>query len=124
VDKVGCNVNLRFDGVVDMQDGTFVALFGYNSTATSNVQPTSNQAFLNDELGANQLPPATLAPGNHPGSFLPTFTAGQWITWKVDGQTETTNNIPPSLIPTPYGTGLGVEVDGIIIMLKPDLSLK
>ena len=132
VDKMGCNIFLRYDGFVEM-DGTLVALFGHDSSATKNFHPNQNQVFL----GASTIPvdnpqpppPYELAPGIHPGSFMPTCTGSQTITWTVDGQSKTADcsDLTQKKTGTVIGTGFGVEVDDgnggtVVVMLKPDLS--
>ena len=132
-DGIGCNINLRYDGFVEMPDGTLVALFGHDSTATTSFHPNQNQVFLGASTtpvdNPQPAPPYNLVSGIHPGSFMPICTASQTITWTVDGQSKTadcsdqTKKKQGKVI----GTGVGVEVpDGnggtLVVMVKPDLS--
>jgi len=122
-DKVGCSINLRFDGVVDAGGGNFVAVFGHNSTATSSFHPTSSVVAVNGTTvsGPHPAPPAYLPPGQHAGSFLPTFSAGQTITWTVDGQTVTASQASTHLTKLPIGeSGYGVTIAGDVITIKAD----
>ncbi|MEO8899917.1 MAG: RHS repeat-associated core domain-containing protein [Polyangiaceae bacterium] len=125
LDKVGCNINLRFDGVVDAGNGTFVAVFGHDSTSTTSFHPASNAVFLDGIAVATPQPepPAYLPPGQHPGSFLPTFNAGQSISWTVDGQTVSASQASTQLTKTPIGgSGYGVNIGGTLVALKGDLE--
>jgi len=125
IDKVGCNINLLQPvSVVDMRDGTFTALFGFNSDAAAPFHPTTNTVTIGGSPANPQPgPPAYLAPGNHPGVFLPTFPSGQAIVWNVDTQSVSASATSPRVTPTPFGTdGLKVTINGVDIVVKPDLG--
>jgi len=124
-DKVGCNINLRVDGVVDAGDGTFFAVFGSNSSASTAFHPSSNVVSINGvPVALPQVPPpAYLATGQRPGTFLPTFHAGQTISWTVDGQTVSASQTSFQLTRISIGTsGFGVDIGGTVIVVKPDLD--
>jgi hypothetical protein len=129
VDKIACNINLRYDGFADNGDGALVALFGYESTAAANFHPKQNQVNTVPPSNPQPTPPYDLAPGSHPGSFRPVCAPGQTITWTVDGQSKTADcgDQTRKLTATAIGTGWGVVVDDgnnstQVVMLKPDLS--
>jgi hypothetical protein len=128
IDKLGCNINLRFDGVADMGGGKYVAIFGYDSSATNSFHPNENTVLLNGLPDDNPIPPqpAYLLPGTHPGAFLLTCSEGQAVTWKVDGKTVDTSCSQGNaalLTPQPVGTGSEVVIsDGTTVMIAPDLS--
>jgi RHS repeat-associated protein len=123
MDKIGCNISLQVDGVVDMGGGSYIAIFGYDSTATTSFHPTTN--VVSQQVGTTPQPPAYLLPGTHIGSFLPVFD-GSAISWTVDSQTVTAyapDASHPALEPQPIGTGTKVDLpDGTTVMLTPDLS--
>jgi hypothetical protein len=129
VDKIGCNVNLRVvDGVVNMGGDNWIALFGWNSTATSQFHPATTNAVSVDVgqvPSTSPNPPAYLIPGSHPGGFLAHFTTGQTITWTVDTQSKSASTSSPQLLPTPLPSGGGQEVelpDGTKVVITPDMD--
>jgi RHS repeat-associated protein len=120
-------VCLWSDGVVDLGNGKFAAVFGVDNSGSASVHPTTNEVRLDGTLVSNPqpAPPAWLAPGNHPGVFLPTFSAGHTIAWTVDGQTVSASSAGTSrLLPkVPIGTsGYGVMIDGTLVTIQPDLA--
>ncbi len=123
IDKIGCNIFLVSSGVVDMGGGNYVAVFGWNNQGTTNFHPAQNEVRLDGVLQTNPQPPTPYALwwGQATGGYLPAFSAGQTITWTVDGATLTADT-NSALTPVTIGTGKGVVVDGRTIMLKPDLS--
>ncbi len=126
IDKVGCNINLRVDGVANMGGGKYVAIFGYESTARTSFHPTTNTVSIDEVLQPSPTPhpPAYLLPGPHLGAFLPSCSADQTISWAVDGQPiDVTCSPQTALTPEPVGTGSQVELpDGTIVIITPDLS--
>jgi len=126
IDKIGCNINLlQPASVVDMGDGTFTAIFGYNSSATTPFRPTTNTVSINGDVKPNYrpAPPSLLPPGNHPDAYLPVFSNGQSITWTVDGQALTASASSTRITPTHFGTeGLKVTIDGTDVIIRPDLA--
>jgi hypothetical protein len=129
VDKIGCNVNLRVvDAVVNMGGDNWIALFGWNSTATSQFHPATTNAVSVDVgqvPSTSPNPPAYLIPGIHPGGFLAHFTTGQTITWTVDTQSKSASTSSPQLLPTPLPSGGGQEValpDGTKVVITPDMD--
>ena len=132
IDKVGCNVHLQSNGVVNMGDGTFRAIFGYTSSASGNVHPTTNQLVLTNTgeiLHPTPPPPTYLAPNDpnnpnsHVGAFLPSFQSGQTIRWQVDGEHVDASETSRQYTPQTVGTGQGVDLGGgTVVMITPDLS--
>jgi RHS repeat-associated protein len=114
---------LRADGVVDLGDGRFVAVFGHDSGATTTIQPQSNEVLLDGVIVSNPVPapPQSLVPGTKLGEFLPTFNNGHTITWSVDGQTATASASSPHLTKVPIGNlGFGVMIGGQLVPIEPD----
>jgi len=129
LDKIGCNVNLRdVDGVVDMGNGNWIALFGWDSTATTPFHPTTNTISVDTGQvpSTSPNPPAYLIPGSHPGGFLAHFTTGQTISWTVDTQTKSASNkISTQLTPKPLPSGGGQQVtlgNGTTVVVTPDMG--
>jgi RHS repeat-associated protein len=121
----GTAVCLRLDGVVDMGNGKFVAVFGHDSAAPTSIRPTQNEVRMNGVLVTNPqpAPPIQFPPGSHPGSFLPNFNVSQTISWTVDGQMITASASLTHLQTVPIGTsGIGVQIGGSIITIQPDLA--
>jgi RHS repeat-associated protein len=106
-----------------MGDGTYVALFGWNHKGTTNYHPAQNEVRIDGVLQTSPQPPPPYAlwPGLIAGGYLPVFAAGRMISWTVDGSTLTADT-NSALTPVTIGTGKGIVVDGVTIMLKPDLS--
>jgi RHS repeat-associated protein len=130
VDKIGCNINLRdVDGVVDMGNDNWIALFGWDSTATSQFHPTTNEVSVSvgEVPSTSPNPPAYLIPGKHPGGFLAHFKTGQKITWTVDTQSKDAyaDSRSTILTYTPVGTSGGKKVkipDGTEVTITPDMD--
>jgi RHS repeat-associated protein len=116
---------LRADGVVDIGGGTWVAVFGFDSYATSTVIPTINEVRVDGAVVPYPVPapPAWLPTGSHPGAFLPRFGAGHTISWRVNGQIVTASETTlPKLTPLPGRPDVAIEVPGApgqIIVIKP-----
>src|SRR4029079_15704600 len=71
-------------------------------------------------------PPRVFPSGTHEGAFLPRFSAGEQVTWQVNGKTvsasATDTNIP-ILASVPIGTsGRGVYIQGRLVIVQPDLA--
>ena len=114
-------VCLFSDGVVQKPDGTFVALFGYDSSSTSSITPTQNEVRLNGTLETDPrpAPPTLLAAGAHTGAYLPTFTEGQTVSWAINGETVSASASSPRLQPvTLPGGGFGVVIGGTFIPIQ------
>jgi YD repeat-containing protein len=135
IDKIGCNINLRVDGVVNTGGNNWIAIFGWDSTATGQFHPTSNTVSVDSGVvpATSPPPPAYLIPGIHPGSFLAQFTTGQKITWTVDTQSVDAYSDSRSTILTytPVGTSGGKTVEiqggtggtgGTQITITPDMG--
>jgi hypothetical protein len=125
LDVPPCNqISLRVDGIVDRGDGTFVAVFGYNSVAPSPVRPVTNDVYLNGARIWNPYsdPPSELAYGFHPGAYLPAFSAGESITWDVNGHTVTASSDLESLELVPVSGGMGVVVGGVDVLLGEQIA--
>jgi uncharacterized membrane protein len=108
-------ITLRFDGVVDAGNNHFVAVFGYDSSATTIITPATNQVRVDGTLvtAPVPLPPSRLPPGAHAGSYLAHFDSGHTISWTVDGQTVTASASGAFLPTIPIGTGgIGVQIGG------------
>jgi RHS repeat-associated protein len=123
------------DGLVDMPDGTFVALFGF-ANAGASTTPAENDVYFAttgaaDVVKVNNFspaPPRVFAPGIHEGAFLPRLHAGERVTWRVNGEPVTAfaSTDDPNVHhfqPVPIGTsGYGVYVQGTLITLKADTA--
>ena len=123
----GETICLYSDGVVEKPDGSFVAVFGYDSSATTSITPATNEVRIDSMLVTNPqpAPPAMLPPGTHPGAYLATFAVNQTISWTVDGQTVSESAANPSrILPTvPIGaSGYGVMIGGTLVTIQPDLA--
>jgi RHS repeat-associated protein len=130
----GGPICLYADGVVDLGEGQYAAVFGFQNAGATSVHPTTNQLFVDGVVVPNPAiaPPAFLIPGNHPGAYIPKVVAGHAITWKVDGATATISapapgsTTPPGtrvLGTVPIGTnGAGVIVDGVLVTIRPDTT--
>lgn len=125
-DGIGCNISLRLDGVVDLGNGVIMAVFGHNSSAAAPFHPAANTVSFNGVVVSNPqpAPPAYLAPGNHPGSFLPTFASGQTIAWTADSQSLSASWATTThLTPVPFGTdGQKVTIGGVDVIVRPDVG--
>jgi len=119
IDKVGCNIHLRVDGVADMGNGKYIAIFGYYSGATDSYRPATNTVSPQ----SSNPTPAYLLPGLQIAAFLPTFD-GPSISWTVDDETVTaTYDQQTALQPQTVGTGSQVVLpDGTTIMVTPDFT--
>ena len=128
-------ITLRVDGVVDVGGGKIAAVFGFRNNTTVNVVPTSNVELVNGVPVSNPqpAPPVQFPPGDHPGVFLPTFTAGQTVTWTVDGESVSASVSmfhPPTVPIGESGVGMRVCVaDGTeepdctqVVTIKADLD--
>jgi hypothetical protein len=125
LDKIGCNINIQLDAVVDMGGGKYVAVFGHNSTATQPFHPTTNEVTWSPDVSGTPkaTPPYSLIPGVHSGTFMPSFTSGQTVTWTVDGTPFTASaSIMTPVQPTVIGNGLGIDVGGTMVMITPDTT--
>jgi RHS repeat-associated protein len=109
------------DGIVDVGDGQFLAVFGYNSSSPAAVTPTQNEERLSGTLVTNPqpAPPNLLQPGIHTAAFVPAFSAGQTVSWTVNGQTATASAdlAVLSTVPLPNG-GMGVDIGGTIFPVR------
>ena len=121
----GDAICLYSDGVVETSPGHFVAVFGFDNASSTSVQPSINEARLDepDSRIPQPAPPAYLPPGTHTGAYLPRFDAGQQITWTVNGETVTAQASDHHLTPVPLpGGGIGVVIAGRTIVVKAGLD--
>ena len=120
------HICLRADGVVDTGDGQhFIAVFGYDSSDTVTLQPEVNNLLINNAVVSSPQtpPPVWFSPGTHPGFYLPTFTSGQTISWRVDGQLVTLSAASPHLAHVPVtGGGYGVQAGGATITIQSNMD--
>ena len=128
IDKIGCNIFLHVDGVVDMGGNNWIAIFSWESTATSQFHPTTNTVSVDTGTVPNTSPPppAYLIPGNHPGGFLAQFIYGQTITWSVDSNpvsASATDSTIRTYVPLPSGGGQQVDIGGgTMVTITPDMG--
>lgn len=110
---------LRVDGVVDVGDGKLVAIFSYDNTGEVDLHPGTSAAYVDGILIPSPYspPPTVLPPGNHVGAYLPSFSAGEEISWKVDGQTVKASASLPHLAMVPMGDGQGVQVGDTMVAI-------
>jgi len=114
------------DGIVQMPDGSYVAVFGY-ANAGASVTPTDNAVLIDDTQVTNfsPAPPRVFSPGIHEGAFLPRFNGGK-VTWRVNGETVSVSLSDPNLRfleRVPMGAnGFGVYIQEKLIPVKPDLA--
>mgnify|MGYP000091367093 CR=1 FL=1 len=121
IDKMGCNINLLDPAVARMADGTYMAIFGYESRAEKPFRPTENT--VTPPLTESPYPPAYLLPGTHQGAFLPRLSEGQTITWKVDTDVKSVTADPATaLTPVADGSGIYVNVGGAKVVIEPNLD--
>ncbi|HXU03376.1 MAG TPA: FG-GAP-like repeat-containing protein, partial [Polyangia bacterium] len=117
----GDAICLYSDGIAEVGEGRFMAIFGFDNAASTSVQPTVNEVRYDGTLVLSpQPPPPTRLPsGTHSGAFLPTFDAGHTISWTVNGETVTASASNRRL-PTVdiAGGGLGVVVEGRTIVIR------
>jgi RHS repeat-associated protein len=116
---------LRMDGVVDLGGGRFVAVFGEDNNAGVMIRPQVNEVLVNGTVSSifQPRPPDQLPAGSHPGGYQPTFSSGQTIAWRVDGQMVTASAASPRLATTPIGqSGLGATVGNTVITIRSDLA--
>jgi hypothetical protein len=124
LDKIGCNVFLRMDGIVAKGDGNLIAVFGYDSTASVAVHPMTNKIQIDgvDAAIPNPPPPAFLVPSSHPGAFLATFAPGHKISWIVDTEQKSAEG-PATLTAQPDGNGTSVDIGGgVLVPITPNMS--
>jgi hypothetical protein len=118
-------VCLWVDGVVDVGNGNFTAVFGYLSAADKPIHPSVNQELLDGNVVSDPQPPPPpwLTPGSHAAGFAPAFAGGHTISWRVEGETVSASGGTRQLTKIPIGTsGFGVEIGGQFITIKPDLD--
>jgi RHS repeat-associated protein len=121
----GSPVCVWADGVVELPDGRFVALFGYQNSGAVGVSPTINEVRIDGTLNPNPqpTPPTWLAPGTHTAAYRPIITGGQMISWTVDGQVARASASLRRLPRVAIGAhGYGVMIDGTLVTLQPDVG--
>jgi len=126
-DVSGDQICLFSDGIVEISQGHFVAVFGFDNPSSTTIQPTSNVVSLGPPLtpvpNPKPAPPPNLAPGTHHGAFLPTFNSGETVAWTVNGATVTADaSLSTRRLPTVRigEHGLGVVIAGETIIIIPD----
>jgi RHS repeat-associated protein len=119
------HVCLIADGVVEVEDGHYVAVFGFDNASVNSTHPAVNQALLDGAVvsNPNPAPPAWLGSGTHRGAYFPAFSSGQTAGWRVDGQMVTASASSPRLPKVAIGTGgYGVMIGGQLLTIVPDLA--
>lgn len=113
---------LSVDAVVDMQDGTFRAVFGYDSFNADTTVPSPNEVTLGATVvsAPQPSPPAWLPPGDHPETFQQSFPSGGVLAWRVNGQKASTSATTPIPKQTD-AAGDYVIIKGKRVALKPNL---
>jgi RHS repeat-associated protein len=115
-------------GVVEHEDGTFTALFGYDNDAATAWEVPAGGATNFVSIGTTQVqhpaPPSSFLPGRRPGAFQPRIKRGATISWRLAGQTVTASfdNLP-RLTKIPIGGGgFDVDIGGTRVNVRPDMT--
>jgi hypothetical protein len=85
--------------ILPQTDGTYKAVFGYNSSAPSgdtiSIPVGTNNRFETGTPGRGQ--PTSFAPGRHTAQFIVPFD-GKALTWAVDGSSSTASAMLPTCV--------------------------